>query len=655
MLQLKTIASTLFLLISITLNAQQRNMSVFGEPSIEDFAVKKYTEDPEATAIILYEQGYYHFELIEDRYIRIVKDVYQKIKVLDAKKFDGGEIEIHLLTNSASQEKLINLTALTNNDGIKTYVKQAEIYTLKGTNGYHTKRFAFPNIKDGSILEYKYSVESPFFFDLKGWIFQNNYPTVYSEFTTKIPGNFNYNKSLRGEYKLEVNDADIKKKCFHIEGYTSADCEIATYAMKHIPAFKPEIYMLDESNHRAAINYELRDALDYSGSKNFYSKTWKNVDTEFKNDKDMGRQLSYKGYFKKNLPENVLAIADPLERAKAVYAFIQNHFTWNGAYRIFSEIRVKDAFEEKTGNIAEINIALINALEAADLDAKIVLSSTRENGIPTMSYPVLTDFNYVMAHLTIGQNKYILDATNKFTPFEVVPYRALNVKGRVMDFKKGSYWQDIEPYAKNIKYTNTRLTINEDGELKGKLSDLYSGYIAVNEREKLDKSNNESYFKNKEDENVEIENFTISNKNDLTQSLKTGYDITITPDVVGDKIYVFPFLKSNLYLDENPFKEDTRKDPIDIGYPFANTYLVSIDLNDQYEVVELPKSRVYKIPQNGGECSIAYQTDDKKISVRLSTKLNLYRYSPESYSILKDFLTNVMTVQSKEPIVLKKK
>lgn len=651
---LKKLVSAYILLLSITIIAQQKKLSTFGEPSLEDFALKSYKEDPEAAAVVLYEQGNYHFENIKDKYIILVKDVYRKIKVLDAKKFTEGEVEIPLYISTSGKEEVKKLIAITNNDGLKTYVKDTDIFELKVRDHYYTKRFAFPNIKDGSILEYKYTIESPFYFNLNGWIFQNNYPTLYSEFTTKIPGNFNYNRSLRGDYKLDINDAEIKKKCMHIRGYTPADCELATYAMKFIPAFKPEVYMLDESNYRAALNYELRDFLDFSGSKNFYSKTWKDVDTEFKTDKDMGRQLSYKGYFKKSLPENILTIADELERANAVYSFIQNHFTWNGEYRIFSEIRVKEAFEKKSGNIAEINIALINALEAADLDAKIMLSSTRDNGVPTMSYPVLTDFNYVMAHLVIGNETYVLDATSKLTPFGIVPFRALNLKGRVLDFKEGSYWEDIQPYSKNVQYTNTQLTLNEEGELKGQLSDIYTGYIAINEREKLNKSSTDSYFKNKEDDIVEIENYTVSNKTDITEALKLRYDVTITPETVGNNLYVFPFLKKNVYLDENPFKEDDRKYPIDIGYPFANTYLVSIDLNDAYEIVELPKSRVYKIPQNGGECTIAYNTDNKKISVRLSTKLNLYRYSPESYYILKDFLTNVMTVQSKEAIVLKK-
>ena len=208
--------------------------------------------------------------------------------------------------------------------------------------------------------------------------------------------------------------------------------------------------MLSEKNYMARVNYELKEFYDFKGNKTEYTRKWKDVDKEFRFDKDLGRQLGYKNFFEKNLPASVLSMSDPLEKAKAIYYFIQNHFTYNGKQRILSDIRVKEAFEEKTGNSSEINISLINALEAAGLDAKIVLLATRDQALPTKLYPVLTEFNYAIALLKIGETTYLLDATSKFTPFAVLPTTALNNQGRVLDIKEGSYWMDIIPTKKNV-------------------------------------------------------------------------------------------------------------------------------------------------------------------------------------------------------------
>src|SRR5690606_1654126 len=122
---------------------------------------------------------------------------------------------------------------------------------------------------------------------------------------------------------------------------------------------------------------------------------------------------------------------------------------------------VRNAFRDKKGSVSQINISLVNALEAAKLDVKPVILSTRNNGLPTEHYPVLSNFNYVIAVLNIDGSEILLDATNKQAPFGVLPFRALNVQGRVMDFKKGSYWMPIEPFEQNIHYVNSQITANE--------------------------------------------------------------------------------------------------------------------------------------------------------------------------------------------------
>ena len=70
---------------------------------------------------------------------------------------------------------------------------------------------------------------------------------------------------------------------------------------------------------------------------------------------------------------------------------------------------------------------LVNALNTADLKAHVMLSSTRDYGLPTTKYPVLTDYNYFMASLKIGDKEYHIDATDKDNPFGIIPFKTLNL------------------------------------------------------------------------------------------------------------------------------------------------------------------------------------------------------------------------------------
>ena len=479
---------------------------------------------------------------------------------------------------------------------------------------------------------------------------------MYTEFYAEIPGNFSYNRVLYGNEELYLNDASLKKHCFSIESSSAiADCEVLLYAMTDLPAFKEEKYMLAAKNYKSRISFELQDYTNFEGFKEVYSKNWNDVDREFKYDKDLGRQLNYNNYFKDKLPAGIVTIQDPLVRAKAVFSFIQNHFTWNGEYRVFSNIRVKEAFDEKTGNISEINLSLINSLEAVDLNAKIMMISTRENGLPTLLYPVLTDFNYVAVLLTIGDDNYVLDATDHNTSFDVLPYQDLNIQGRVLDFRKGSYWHPIEPNKRNVHYVNSQLEADENGNFTGKVSEIYTGHIGVLQRKAIITASYEKYVedKNSGGAGFTITDLKIENKNDPNKALKESYNVTIETELIGENMYFYPFFMEP-YFKENPFTENTRKYPMDFGFPVENTYLVSAKLNGKYEVIDLPKSRIYKLPENAGECSVAYSSENDQINLRLNVKLNNYRFTAEYYDYLKEFFSNVVAAQSKEPIVLKK-
>ncbi|MFT5436977.1 MAG: hypothetical protein ACI840_001629 [Ulvibacter sp.] len=646
--------SLFILFFSISCVSQQRVEAKFGEPTFLEKEMMSYDKDKESPAVVLFESGKNHVEVINNR-ISLVKQVHRKIKVFDPSRFEHGEVEIYYYKTSKTKEKVVKLEAITHNGGHKTFVTGKAIYDIDINENWGLKRFTFPNIKKGSILEYTYEIETPYFFNFGDWKFQNDLPKLYTEFYAEIPGNFRYNRVLYGIEDLYLNQASIKKRCFSIASSSSrANCEVLLYAMKDLPAFKEEKYMLAGKNYKSRISFELQDYTDFQGYKEVYSKNWNDVDREFKHDKDLGRQLNYTNYFKDKLPANILTIQNPLERAKAVFSFIQNHFAWNGNYRVFSDIRVKDAFDEKTGNIAEINLSLINSLEAADLNAKIMMISTRENGLPTLLYPVLTDFNYVAVLLSIGDNKYVLDATDRNTSFDVLPYRDLNIQGRVLDFRKGSYWHPIEPNKRNVHYLNSQLEADDNGNFTGNVNEIYSGHIGVQQRKAIIKVSDGNYIQDKSNGGggFSISDLKIENRQDPNKALKESYNVTIETELVGENVYFYPFFMEP-YFKANPFTENTRKYPMDFGFPVVNTYLVSAKMNGKYEVLSLPKSRIYKLPENAGECSVAYSSENDQINLRLNVKLNEYRFTADYYNYLKEFFSNLIAAQSKEPIVLK--
>jgi len=99
---------------------------------------------------------------------------------------------------------------------------------------------------------------------------------------------------------------------------------------------------------------------------------------------------------------------------------------------------------------------------------------------------------------------------------------------------------------------------------------------------------------------------------------------------------------------------EARSYPMDFGFPFTNTYLISIDLGEVYEIEQLPKSRSIKLPNEDGECSVTYVSEGSKLNIRFNMKLNAYRFPSDAYQSLKEYFGTMVSMLKEESIVLKK-
>lgn len=153
--------------------------------------------------------------------------------------------------------------------------------------------------------------------------------------------------------------------------------------------------------------------------------------------------------------------------------------------------------------------------------------ATRSQAVPTTLNPVVTDFNYMIVFVNIANQKYFLDATEEYSQFGVLPYRALNLQGRVLDFKKGSYWESIVSHTKNLHYINMQIEADANGSFSGRIKEMSTGHIALPLRTKNSILSIEEIASAKQDanENVEISDYNIENQTNLEQAYSENYNI----------------------------------------------------------------------------------------------------------------------------------
>lgn len=652
---MKTLILNFLLLNCLFCFSQENYNSESFTVTLGDIESKTFSKDSTANAMVIYERGNSYVD--NDDYDLRTHEKF-KVKILNREGFNNATITIYLYNNDQKNEKVKNINATTYNtiDGkiVRTKLEEENIYEEKYNENYTLVKFTLPNIKEGSVITYSYTRISPFMFNYKGWDFQSKIPKLYSEYSASIPANWEYNIKLVGGQKLSVNETEVIKNCLTINGGGSAGCFNARYVMKNIPAFIEEDYMTSESNYLIRIDYELKTFKSFDGSITDYTKTWKTVDKELKTDPNIGKQLNKSVKAEDLLPQEIINETDTIKKAKAIYKYVQDNYTWNGDYKIFTEVSVKDLIKNKSGNVSSINILLHNLLEQTNINVKPVLLSTRNNGFPTKIHPVISDFNYLIVQTKIHNETFFLDATDNFLSFGELPFRCLNMYGRLLDFKNGSDWIDIKPRKPSNVLYSVELNFDEEENLSGIVKSKKTGYHALNAKKSYF-TNQNAYINTLENNYpyLDIFDFEVINEDYMNEDFEETYNLQYNYDDTGDNIYLNPFFVK--FFTENPFKLQERTYPIDFGYEDSYLYMFKLLINDNFEVLETPENVLITLPNNTGNITFSTTTYDNVINMVFRINFKESIYPAEYYTYLKMFMGKIVDIQKNSLILLKKK
>ncbi|CAN5335528.1 hypothetical protein BH10BAC4_BH10BAC4_17590 [soil metagenome] len=467
----------------------------FGKVRSAELEMKSYPADTTAGAVVLSEFGEAHIET-SDR-VTLTFLYHSKIKILKRSGFEKANFAIVLQKSNGSQEHWLSLEAVTHNlDGtsIKTSSMDSKAFFVdKASKYYDIIKFTLPDIRIGSVIEVRYTLSSPFFFNFRSWEFQDDIPKIRSEYWANIPANYDFNIALKGYLQLSKTENKIIKDCF-VAGGITADCTLIKYIMENIPAFPEEEFMTAKSNYLSAINFELSQIRTFDGRVDRISRDWKDVDDELRQHENFGKQIrKARGLDDPKLKSLVGNETNPLQKATIIYEYIKGWFAWDGTYSKYSVNDTKKAYESQKGNVGDINLTLIGVLQSYDVDADPVMLSTRSNGEATKLYPVLSEFNYVIARVKIGEKTYLLDATDDFLPFGMLPIRCLNGSGRLIS-KTESSWVELNPREKKKTFTMVEMKLMDDGKFDGKILIQSHGYAAMMTRREIASSKDHASY-----------------------------------------------------------------------------------------------------------------------------------------------------------------
>lgn len=664
---MKQILIAVFILLIINAKSQENELEKLEKITEEELAMDYYTGDSSAVAVILYDAGfsYFLFDSFNGGTFKLMFERTMRIKILKKEGYKYADIEIPIYKETFSEESISSIKGFTYNlvDGKidKEKLNRKDIFKEEVNENWLNYKFAMPDVKEGSVIEVSYSIKSDYIFNLRSWYFQHDIPVVYSEYIVKIPEYFHYKVSSKGYHPLAISEKKYRSEDFIIgkgtnAGRITSNSQKYIWAAKNVPALKAESFINRIQDYATSVEFEL-ETIDYPGqAQKHFTTTWENVSKTMYEHSKFGDRLLRDKFISDDVNKITEGATTQQEKLLKIYTHIQNNLKCNDQTGLFTDKNLNKVYQEKNGNVAEINLLLVLMLRTAGITADPVLVSTKGNGIVRDFRPSFSQFNYVIAKANIDSSIVLLDATEKFCPAGKLPTLCLNGKGLVVK-EKTLHWINLMDGHKYAVTAMSNLSFDEEMTLNGNMQLRFSNQAALHIRKKYEKAgfSEEKLMEeiDKDEKAIEITDYSISDLENIYKPIGMSITIEVTEgsEAIGELITINPFIFDR--FDENPFKIEKRMYPVNFPYPVVLKYITNIVVPNGYEVESLPQSQQVKMPDNIASYQILCQQNGKIISLMQTFVINKTMVLPDNYQYIKSFYNEIVS-KNAEVIVMKK-
>lgn len=643
----KLILSLAATLAAVSLLQAQEPDYRFGKVSEEELRMERYDRDPDAEAVILYEELRTYF-LIGNQFTRMT-DYFIRIKVLKAEGKEYADINLPYVFQ---RENYANLDAVAYNlvDGkiVKTPLKKQYLFREEVGDEQWMLKFSIPEVREGTVIEYRYRMNSDFVTYIPSVVVQHDIPTVRMKATVEIPEYLRFNVNTKGYLSINMRENTIAGRIAGTDVPYNVR-EITTEG-RDIPALKKEPFVWNRNEFRSMIDFELSQiAMPFSDVQNF-SLTWKDVnealaETDFNSNIRMGNP------FKEETAAIVARNLAPRQTLHELLRLVQSHMKWDGKYRLMSS-SPRNAADKGTGNSAEINSVLMAAVKDAGFDVVPLLLNPRSRGRLPLAHPSFDGISTFILRVTLDDGKFAyLDGTDPDSDVDLLPTDLLVDRARIYGVSGDVGWCDLSRLAPGNTHINMTLGFDPELSVHGRITERYTNVPALRcSSAYSDARSEEEYVEALEEEHhIRIDSLTINGLR--SAHLTQEFTMTREPETAGDFIYlnatIIPFLT------ENPFKSPERKYPVEFDNPASYTMQGVLRLPEGYVVEELPRAARFNAFDGDITCFYMAQATNGVIQFNMRFNQKRLIFLPEEYADLQAFYGAVVNICNSR-IVLRK-
>ena len=372
-----TILVVLFALTSYSFGAKEENFK-FGKVSMEELNANICPSDSNAHAYYIFDKGEAFYNYINGFQVKYKR--HFRIKIIDKSGFENATFAIPYYDSPSIKEKIYSLKAFTynveNGKIVKVELDKKNIFDEETTKNWKQKKFALPNVKEGSVIEVSYDITSDRYWSLNSIQFQYEIPVMVSDYSVEIPQYFTFNQAHRGSVMAKTTSKSGNQSLRTAEGQSlQFSTTVYNYHIENVPAFPIGEELTTIDNYITKAEFELASVQIPGAVYKDYTTTWADVNKTFLDDEDFGNRLKMTSFLKETANTIKQNLPTEQEQMKAALNFIQKKMKWNETNSCWCFTPLKKAFDsgEKLSQMRKIlakvfEKKIVEELKQLDLD-----------------------------------------------------------------------------------------------------------------------------------------------------------------------------------------------------------------------------------------------------------------------------------------------
>jgi Domain of Unknown Function with PDB structure (DUF3857)/Transglutaminase-like superfamily len=614
--------------------------------SKHDLEIKQVPGNPGADAIQLY-----YADFINDQ--EETEFFYVRIKILNEKGKSHADVELIVPPEgsiSGLKARTIQpdgrITEFTGKPFQKTVIKARGVKIL-------AKAFTMPEVNVGSIVEYKYHIDTPGYVKDNSWTIQHELYTVKESFRMKAySGQIT---GLEGGYRVAALYSHMPNNIKPVQKGERYELDLES-----MPAFESEGYMPPEEDLKPQMRF-------------FYVSTGNSTPDKFW--QDAGRRWNDEvEHFIGNRKEISQAAAqaignetDPEQKLRKLYARAQQirNLTYE---RERSDIELKKeklkanqnagaVLAQNTGDRDDITRFFVALARAAGFDSSVVRISNRSNKFFDKGLLSERQLDTEIAVINLAGKDIYLDPGTKFCSYGYLRWIRTSTQGIKLDKKGGVFvTAPAASYDKATTRRNAEMALDAGGNLTGTITVKFEGGDALEHR--LDELQTDEAGRKKDLEDEVRGWLPAGAAIKLTKS--EGWETSDGPltaifsvelpsyaSAAGKRLLVPAYVFQARQMDA--FKHVDRKFPVYFPYAFGEVDKVSITIPAGYTLENTPQEQTARLGYAGYQNLAQY--DGKELITQRILQVNGIFFRLEQYPEMKDFFGKVQAGDEQQAVL----